>query len=364
MCETLDMLLYHKLQKAQIMKSSEIVGDPPGGKLYHGVFPAPAMSEEDYFSIDDLISYEDAVEKPVTWAYFSNIWGYDRRFPMGTATCIRHHGSIPYIRLSLRSNSKQCPEPTFTLDRIVKGDFDFDLRSWFDSAARIYRSPLIVEYGGEVNGCWEPWNGYWNGCGEPLTPGDNSTPDCADKFRAAYRHIIQIAREQEADNILWVFHVNYVDNPDNKTWNRLEQYYPGDEWIDWLGVSVYGMQEPTDQDTDDDWPDFSSLMTNAYDRLNVLSDTKPIVVCEFGVTRHPRYDQAAWAEAALSDLVALCLWPRVIGFSWWNERWKNKGCSKLDTNMRVQDNTKLRDVFRKYVGENDAVLEEAVLVER
>ena len=48
----------------------------------------------------------------------------------------------------------------------------------------------------------------------------------------------------EADNILWVFHVNYNDWP-NESWNRFENYYPGDDYIDWLAVSIYGAQQPS-----------------------------------------------------------------------------------------------------------------------
>ena len=29
-------------------------------------------------------------------------------------------------------------------------------------------------------------------------------------------------------------------------WNKFENYYPGDEWIDWVGASVYGRQLPSD----------------------------------------------------------------------------------------------------------------------
>jgi len=48
--------------------------------------------------------------------------------------------------------------------------------------------------------------------------------------------------------------------------------------------------------------------------------------------------------------------PRVIGFSWWNERWENDNNPDNDTTMRVQDNPDLADVFRELVGNNESVL--------
>ena len=56
-----------------------------------------------------------------------------------------------------------------------------------------------------------------------------------------------MAREEGAYNIRWVFHVDPWDEPVEE-WNKFENYYPGDEWIDWVGASVYGRQLPSDQE--------------------------------------------------------------------------------------------------------------------
>lgn len=128
----------------------------------------------------------------------------------------------------LRSDAEQGhAEPVFTLDRIISGDFDNDLRAWARDA-RDFGSPLLAEYGTEVNGEWFPWNGIWNGAGTTDGYGNSTQFDGPERFRDAYRHIIQIAREEKASNITWVFHVDSEDVPDEE-WNRLELYYPGDE---------------------------------------------------------------------------------------------------------------------------------------
>jgi len=317
---------------------------PPPGRFYHGVYPGGITGEEDDITLNDLRAYEQAAGKTAAWVYLSHNWYHGREFPTQTAAWIRDAGSIPYVRLMLRSDAAQNhAEPEFTLGRIINGDLDDDLRAWA-RAARDFGSPLMAEYGTEVNGEWFSWNGVWNG-------GDPAQPDGPERFRDAYRHIIQIARDEGAANILWVFHANNQDVPD-ESWNRLEQYYPGDEWIDWIGVSVYGAQTPMDKE----WPEFRDMMDAVYPRLAALSPDKPIVVLEFGATSgNPLGDQAVWAENALTDLIA-GRWPRVIGFSWWNEKWPNDDNPAHDSNMRLQDNPRLADVFQKPVGENEAVL--------
>jgi hypothetical protein len=49
-------------------------------------------------------------------------------------------------------------------------------------------------------------------------------------------------------------------------------------------------------------------------------------------------------------------WPKIIGFSWWNEAWQNDDNPEHDTSMRLQDNPAVADVFHKLVGLNPSIL--------
>lgn len=75
-------------------------------------------------------------------------------------------------------------------------------------------------------------------------------------------------------------------------------YYPGDDYIDWLGFSVYGVQYQ-----DEDWHSFNSLMLPAYNKICTLSSKKPVLLAEWGVGEYPaKGDKAAWYAGALSSL--------------------------------------------------------------
>ena len=329
---------------------------PPAGSIYHGVYPGGHIDEDD-ITPADVRSYEKSAGKHAAWVYFSNSWYRTRSFPVETATWIRERGSVPFIRLILMSGPERPkPEPEFTLDRIIRGEFDSDFKAWARSA-RDFATPLIVEYGTEVNGEWFPWNGKWNGGGATTGYGDPNEPDGPERFRDAYRHIIELMRSAGAGNITWVFHANGDDQP-GESWNSLENYYPGNQWIDWIGVSAYGPQTPLDEYSDT----FRSMMDSAYPRLASLSSSKPIFVLEFGVTSgNPYVDQAEWAGSALRDLTSL-RWPRVAGFSWWNEKWPNDDDPAHNTDMRVQDNPDLSDAFKRLVGAKDTVLGRPIIL--
>jgi hypothetical protein len=307
---------------------------PARGQYYHGVYPGGQTGEEDDITPRDVTSYETTVGHRVAWVFFSNNWYRDRRFPLHKATWIRDRGSVPYIRLMLRASSNERrlsdarPDRTFSLRRIVNGRFDADLRRW-GRAAHDFGTPVLAEYGVEMNGFWFGWNAVHNG-----------RRSGASLFRRAYRHIIDVVRAQGATNVSWVFHVNDDDQP-AKPWNRLERYYPGDHYIDFLATSVYGALTPQDR-----WNEpFARGMDRVYPRLARLAP-KPILVSELGVTKgNPRVDPPRWARSALRGILS-GRWPRVRGFSWWNETWQNDDVAAHDSNLRVQDIPGMAAVFQ------------------
>ncbi len=319
------------------------IAEPPGGALYLGVYPGGHDGMGSDIAPDDVAGFENAAGKAAAWIYFCHNWYEGRAFPWATASWIRARGSVPYIRLMLLSDPEiPRPDPVFTLEKIRTGAFDRDLRAWM-SAARRFATPVLAEYGVEANGWWFPWNGLYNREG-------GSYDDSVLRFREAYRRIVRIAREERAWNVRWVFHIDPWDDP-VQPWNRFENYYPGDEWIDWVGVSVYGRQVPKDKVA----LTFRQQMDWVYGRLRILT-RKPVLVCEFGNIRDPI--QAGWARAALADLVAR-RWPAVIGFSWWNAAFFNDDVTGGESDMRVQDSPELAAVFRELVSHDGRVLSRA-----
>lgn len=341
------------------------IGLPPEGKLYHGAFPGDTGSEDEDPNFKDLKDYEAAVKKDVAWVYFSHFWYRGREFPSETAKRIRDLGAVPYVRLMLRSSWRQnVKEKQYSFDKILAGNFDEDLQKWA-KAIKDFGTPVIAEWGTECNGKWFPWNGWWNGKGSTGGYGDPNKPDGPERFVAVYRHIIDIVRSEGADNVTWVFHVDTTDWPD-KQWNRFENYYPGDNYVDWIAVSAYGPQTPMD-----DWAEsFRKMMNPCYERIKKMAPGKPVIVAEFGCTHtseaskeDKKYRADRWAGSALDDLFA-DRWPAVIGFSWWNEQWENDNNPRHDTNMRVQDWGPLKRAFRKRFRKNKGKLQTSPIVQQ
>jgi hypothetical protein len=330
---------------------------PPAGKIYHGVYPGGVTGEEDDLTPADVDAYEAEAGKPVAWIYFSQNWYRDRLFPAATTGWIRDRGAVPYVRLMIRSIPfRSRNRPPFRLRDILDGAIDADLRQWFRDA-RDFGTALLVEYGTECNGNWFPWNAQRNGRRRTTGFGDPGAYDGVERFVATYRHLVTLSREEGADNITWVFHVNWDDGPP-QPWNLLESYYPGDDVVDWVAISAYGPQTPIDNYLDL----FRDAVDSSYARLQQVAPAKPVIIAEFGATAGNRLiDPEDWAGPALDDLLG-ARWPNVVGFSWWNERWQNDNNPAHDTTMRLQDIPALSATFSGKLDAASSVLQTSPVI--
>ena len=320
---------------------------PPRGKLYQGFFysalsPGSDDANEHNVTPADVARFEEAVGQKTAWIYFSDNWFESRAFPAATCAWIHSLGKTPYIRLMLRSDLDQRHgEKIFSLTNILAGRFDEDLRQWA-FAAKAFSHPLLIEWGTEPNGQWFAWNGKWNGHAEGPA-----------RYVAAYRHIVETMRSAGAANLQWIWHVNWDDDPETH-WNRLENYFPGENYCDWLAVSAYGALMPHPADPPGT---FREELDEVYPRLTKLAPGKPIIVAEFGNDIHCQKSPAAgWAHAALEDLFA-GRWPAVIGFCWWNEIWENDDVAAHNSDLNILHDPALTAVFRETLAKHAARLQ-------
>jgi len=252
---------------------------PTSNKKYFASFP-DLCGEEDCVSEKITNDYENLVEKEIAWAYFSNNWNDKIEFPYDEVQAILNTGKTPFIRMMPRSEFEEGQiDPIWNLKDIISGKHDVALTTWFEEAKEINEN-IIIEFGTEVNGFWFSWNGSYYGKDTKDGYRDKNYPDGEKFFRDAYRHIINLSKEVGANNLTWFFHFDVNNDPD-EDWNDASLYYPGDEYIDWLEISIYGPfyrgekykdLKPTD------------LIKKTHNKFQDISKNKPYAILEFGVT--------------------------------------------------------------------------------
>jgi len=281
---------------------------PPEEGVYHSAHPDFGL-RDDFVTAESVIGFEALASKKIVWSYVSWHWADGIKFPSDACRALNGEGVTPLVGVMPWSSLKQGePESVFTLGKILNGDFDEDIARCADEAHDL-GFPIMMEFGPEVNGSWFPWNGAWNGRDEK-SYGDAELPDGPERFRDAYRHVVEIFRRKGASDVTWVFHIAASGSP-KETWNSASFYYPGDDWVDWIGASVYGVP-----DNKGEVASLSDIMKHLYPGLCALSESKPLAILEMGTAERP--EKPVWIKGAF-DAIGGGTYPRIKAVSWWNK---------------------------------------------
>ncbi|MFD7442413.1 glycoside hydrolase family 26 protein [Streptomyces sp. NPDC059909] len=140
-----------------------------------------------------------------------------------------------------------------------------------------------------------------------------------EEFVAAYRHLHDRFEELGVDNVVWVWTVSgYLGNAE-----LMKQLYPGDEYVDWIGMDQYNYylchKSPN-------WLDFDRSQRPSHDWLRAnISDRKPVMLAEFATAPDPTQPQRQrdW-YARIPEVVPTL--PRVRALVHWNRAVPGPGC--------------------------------------
>ncbi len=292
---------------------------------------------EDHVTYDAITAFEKMTGKHLAVVGFGNFWG-EQAFPAKKVRIISGYGAIPLIYWSPwdRPYVENHGPDRFNLPDIVAGKWDAYIDQWAD-AARNYGKPLLVSWGDEMNGTWFPWSGVYYGGGKVIGK-KNGQPLYAgpELVKQAYRHVVDRVRARKATNVLWGFHANHYTMP-HAPWNMMANYYPGADYVDWLGLSVYGKMLKSE-----DWNLFDKVMDAPYQEICQLDPHKPLILAEWGVAESPSDSKAEFIAKAFTDLQTK--YPRVKGAVYWHERWENTDGSY--SNLRVNSSPETLDAYR------------------
>lgn len=234
------------------------------------------------------------------------------------------------------------------LDRIIEGEFDDHLQTW-GQRLHDFGKPIFIRWGHEMNGDWYPWGGANNGGGTLDEFGDPELPDGPERFVAAYRHIHDIISAQGADNVLWVWcpnasFANMATSYGSTAggWNEAVNYYPGDEYVDWLcfdgynwGTSAYG------QAFGSSWQSFDQIFASSYAELQALNPGKPIIIGEYASTEDGG-DKAAWITDTYQKIQAE--YPQIRAVIWFN--------TNKETDWRINSSPESLAAFKQAVADD------------
>lgn len=213
-------------------------------------------------------------------------------------------------------------QPIKGLDEVKDGDY---LRS-LARAAKDVGIPIFLRFANEMNGSWIEWY-------------EENPKDYIEKFR-----IVSRVFKEEAPNVAIVWAPAYfpIDN--------IESYYPGDEYVDWIGVSMYqaynGSLDPLKKGVDRS--SFIEKFDNIY---RLYGKKKPVFISEGGISYSDplqHTDKTDWAVYQIEQFYSSLplLYPGVKGVFWFDTTRQDSG--RLNS-YTLSDNAKVLAAYKKAV---------------
>lgn len=246
----------------------------------------------------DAFTAQVGVAPPVVMWYQD--WEHPgvREFDPIKMNAVLSRGAVPLLTWDPWDYSGSASQPAYALRTIVAGTHDPFIRQWARDAAA-WQQPFYLRFAPEMNGYWFPWSPGVNG---------NTTAE----YVAAWRHVVDIFRQEGATNAIWVWCPDVTDAPQGV----FAPLYPGDGYVDWVALDGYNWGQSQPGDPYKHWTAFADIFGTSYDALTALT-SKPVMIAETASTEIGG-NKAAWiTQGLLTDLSTR--FPRVRMVIWFDE---------------------------------------------
>ena len=180
---------------------------------------------------------------------------------------------------------------------ILRGEYDDYLRSYAEIVSE-FDHPVLFRLANEMNGDWCAYSGYQTGKDAVV-------------FCEFYRYVYRIFEEANADNVIWVWNPNGESKPPFR-WNDALAYYPGDEYVDVIGLTAYNTGNYY-ADVGEKWSTFKELYDDLYANYCQLFG-QPLMITEFSCASAGG-DKAAWIEDMFNEIQN---YPEIKLAIWWD----------------------------------------------
>jgi hypothetical protein len=207
-------------------------------------------------------------------------------------------GAVPMLTwMTWEPGSRGKAAHPYSNAEIAAGAKDAYIRSWARSLAAA-PGTVYLRLDHEMNGLWYPWS-----------PGVGTST--AANYVAMWRHVHDVFVAEGARNVRWVWSPNVSCGG----CADLADLYPGDAYVDWLGLDGYNFGTTNGHS----WQSFDQIYRHSYNAILRLSK-KPLMIAEMGsVERGTAAGQtkAAWIADALKAIRTR--YPAFLAFVWFEQ---------------------------------------------
>jgi glucose/arabinose dehydrogenase/chitodextrinase len=261
------------LQDTKCVKLYPSTAGQVGLGVYTDVIP--------YDNFTTVQQFEELVNHKMQYVLWFQAWGDDdRAFSPEWVALAAQKGLTPVIAWEPWKRDFANPtalQPEYSLESIASGEHDEYIRSWARDA-KATGIPMIIRFAHEQSiepgtRAWYPWQGDPEG------------------YKAAFRHIVVLFRQEGVRNVQFLWSAMWLDQ-----W--ASQYFPGDDVVDLVGTTAlnHGTVPPAEWSK---WRTFDEIFAGQYQAA--LQWGKPVMITELA-TAEQGGDKAAWLRDCFTSL--------------------------------------------------------------
>ena len=248
-----------------------------------------------------LKEYESRVGQPAAIIHWFVYWGgWKSAFSRSDLEIVRTHGSIPMITWEPWTGRPE-DEDWALRNAILSGRNDGYIESWARGLAE-YGQPVLLRFAHEMHNESYPWVVGVNG-------------NTAEDYVAAWKYVHGFFERAGAGNVRWVWNPNTLGDARPSAYDSMYgSLYPGDDYVDWLGLDVYNTGPNVDWGAPR-WRSFDEILGGPYRAIAAVSE-KPLILAEMG-SAETGGSKADWIADALSA-ETLAQYPRLRALVWFD----------------------------------------------
>lgn len=246
--------------------------------------------------IDDLLALQNTLDHQfdIVLCYSDLYTDYTPQLIYNTLTRLWENGSV--VELTLQPVKYDPATNANIVYDILDGKYDEFLHDYAADVAR-FGHPVLFRPFNEMNGDWCTYSAYW------------SARDCS-TYVELYRYVYSIFEEEGANkNTLWIWNPNEKSFPDF-CWNFVDNYYPGDEYVDIVGLTGYNTGDYYEGET---WRSFDEIYAPLYAQM-APQYQQPLMITEFACSSIGG-DKAVWIADMFNHIKN---YPHIKAAVWWD----------------------------------------------
>lgn len=212
---------------------------------------------------------------------------------------------------------------------VLDGEYDAFLADYAKTIAD-FDHPVLFRLGNEMNGDWCPYSSY------------NTSRDTM-IYKEFYKYVRSFFDKAQADNVIWVWNPNHASFPNYK-WHDAMMYYPGDEYVDVVGLTAYNTGTYY-ASTGETWQDFKTIYDSFYyDYCRKFA--QPLIITEFA-SASVGGDKNQWI---IDMFETIDEYDRIKLAIWWDGcDWDAQG--NIARSYFIDETPEIMDTFKKYLSD-------------